>query len=85
MNDQQKDKILKDIIENRFAKNALRTIATAYTDLSYEEYQKLKEENNEFDSEEKRQLLEKNMIFVCIFAIGDPLRPEVADSIRVCN
>lgn len=41
-----------------FAKQALRTILMTYRDFSFEEYEELKEQNNNFESEEDREVLE---------------------------
>lgn len=42
----------------QFAKQALRTILMAYRDFSEEEYETIKAENNDFATEEDREVLE---------------------------
>lgn len=76
---------MKEIVTDSFAKNAFRTILTAYADLQFEEYEKLKNQNNGFAKEENREVLERNMVVVAIFALMDPLRPEVVDSVKRCH
>lgn len=45
----------------------------------------MKKNNNGFAKEGDREALEVNMTAVCIFALMDPLRPEVVDSVIRCH
>ena len=58
--------ILNDVVIESFAKKAFRTILIAYTDYTYAEYTKLKENNNQFQKEEDREVLERNMNIIGI-------------------
>lgn len=60
---------------NEFATQALRTICLAYVDISEDEYAKHNWE----------EPLEKNLVFVGIVGIMDPLRPEVPKAIEQCK
>lgn len=68
-----------------FAKNAFRTILVTYRDMTMDEYENLKGENNNFDKPEDRDCLEKELIAVGIFGLQDPLRDEINDSIVTCK
>lgn len=49
------------------------------------EYEQLKYENNNFEKEEDREVLEQDLIAVGIFGLQDPLRPDIEESIKVCQ
>jgi len=52
-----------------FAANAYRTILITYRDLSMEEFERVKSENNDFEKESDREKLEKDLISVGIFGL----------------
>ena len=79
-----KARILKEIVTESFAKKAYRTLLIAYNELSFEEYEELKTQNNNFASEKDREVLEKGLTIVGIYALLDPLRPEIKDSVLKC-
>lgn len=61
-----------DLIERtvkNFAERAYRTILISYRDMSMEEYLKLKNENNGFQNEKDREVLEKDLIIAGVFGI----------------
>lgn len=68
-----------------FAKNAFRTILVTYRDMTMEEYENLKRDNNDFVKPEDRDCLEKDLVGVGIFGLEDPLRDEIKSSIAVCK
>ena len=73
-----------DLIERtvrNFAERAYRTILMSYRDMSLEEYQNLKSENNDFANEKDREVLEKELVIAGVFGIMDPLRDDIKDSI----
>jgi Ca2+ transporting ATPase len=57
----------------------------AYTELSYEEYKNIKHQHNNFAKEEDREVLERNMTVIGIYALMDPLRDEIVLSVKNCN
>jgi len=57
----------------------------AYGDISVEEYERLKAANNGFKSEVDREVLERDLTIVGIFALQDPLRGEIVDSVGKCR
>jgi magnesium-transporting ATPase (P-type) len=65
-----------------FADKALRTILVTYRDFSMDEFEQIKAENNDFETEADREALEKNLNAVCIFGLQDPLREGIIESIK---
>ena len=65
------------MITNTFAKKAYRTRLIAYTDYTVSDYEKLKSQNNDFHAERDREVLEKSLTIIGIFALQDPLRDEI--------
>lgn len=57
----------------------------ASTDLGMSLYLKLKEENNGFKSESDREVLEQDLTIVGIYAMQDPLRGEIVESVLKCK
>lgn len=84
MNAQKRNSIVNDVV-NGFAKKAMRTLLVAYKDYSIAEYEKLKAQNGNFENENDREVLEVDLTAVAIFALEDPLRPEVVGAIQMCH
>ncbi|CDW82450.1 calcium-translocating p-type pmca-type family protein [Stylonychia lemnae] len=80
----KKDEINAKIVNETFAKRAFRTIMLAYRDYSFQEFDRIKEQNNNFQSEQDREALENELTLVSIFALQDPLRDEIVQSIKIC-
>ena len=66
---EKREEILHDVVTNTFAKKAYRTILIAYTDLTMEQYEQYKAENNNFQSEKDREVLESSLTLVAICAL----------------
>jgi P-type E1-E2 ATPase len=81
----KKEYILNHVIRDSFAVNAFRTLLVAYTDLSVQEYENLKRENNNFHSEKDREVLETSLTIIGIFGVQDPLRNEIVESVKKCH
>ena len=73
----ENDRILEEEVIDRLAKQGLRTIAYAYKDISTDEWEEIKAEHNNFESEEDRAKLETRLNFVAVFGLNDELRPQV--------
>ena len=54
----KKNDIVNNVIKNSFAKKALRTLLIAYKDISEQEFETLKAQNNNFESEKDKEVLE---------------------------
>ena len=80
----KKTEILTKIVKESFAPKAYRTLLVAYADLSYDEYESLKNANNMFKKEKDRECLESKLCVAGIFALQDPLRPEIVGSAQTC-
>ena len=66
---QKKKEIVEDVVCKTFAQKAYRTIMIAYTDITVEQYNLLKDANNNFKSEQDREVLEKDLTIVGIYAL----------------
>lgn len=77
--------IVNDIVVQTFAKRAFRTIMLAYGDISKQDYETLKSANNNFKGEADREVLENNLTIIGIYALQDPLRDEIVDSVHKCK
>jgi len=82
LDEEKKAQILSEVVVEAFAKNALRTILVTYKDYTVAEFEALSADNNNFEREEDREVLEKDLVATGIFALEDPLRPEVAEAIQ---
>lgn len=56
-----------------------------YKDMSMNEFNTLKAENNDFEKETDREILEKDLTAIGVFGLQDPLRPTIKDSIAKCK
>ena len=78
----------QQVIDNTveiFAKQALRTILMAYRVFSHEEYEQIKADNNDFKTEQDREVLEQDLTAVGIWGIQDPLRDGIKEAIIKCK
>ena len=80
----KRDEIMNYVVKDNFAKQAFRTLLIAYHDLTIQEFKSIKESNNNFEMEEDRTVLEKNLTIIGIYGLQDPLRPEIKDSVQKC-
>ena len=71
-------------MQQNFAASAYRTLLIASTSISAEEFENLKNGNNGFKHEEDREVLESEMTLIGIYALMDPLRPEIVGSVQKC-
>lgn len=49
------------------------------------DFEAIKAENNNFEKEGDRGILETELTGVCIWGLQDPLRPTIIDSIKKCK
>ena len=80
-----KQQLLSEIVTNTFARQAFRTLLIAYSELSMDEYNTLKSQHNNFHSEKDREVLEQDLTVVGIYALQDPLRDEIVESVKKCK
>lgn len=73
------------VVRDNFAKNAFRTILLAYKDFTLNEFIDFKKKCNDFKTDEDKENLKKlKLTMICIFALQDPLRPEIKDAVQKC-
>lgn len=85
LTEDKKKQITKQVIADTFAVKSYRTLLIAHGDYTYDEYLRLKDANNGFSSESEREVLEKGLTLIGIYALQDPLRDEVIQSVRTCH
>ena len=66
---EQKDRIMKKVVAETFAVKSYRTLLIAYAEYKYDEYLRLKEANNGFAGEQDREVLEKGLTLIGIYAL----------------
>lgn len=81
MADEQMNYIMNDILQQKFTTQGYRAIAFAYKDLSVEEFEEMKNNNNNFQTEADRSVLENQLTFIGVFALQDELREKVLRSV----
>jgi len=81
MTDEQMNYIMSDIIQKKFTTQGYRVLAFAYKDMPFDEFNAMKERNNDFVSENDRIELERDLTFVGAFALQDDLRDNVNRSV----
>ena len=84
LDNDKKAKILRDIV-TAFAKQGLRTILVAYTDVPRQVFEKIKANSNNFAFDYDKEILEDDLVFGAIFGIKDPLRPSIKEAIQFCH
>jgi magnesium-transporting ATPase (P-type) len=82
MSDEQLGYILQNIVSEQFTSKGLRTLAFAYKDMSFQEFNNLRNECNNFKEEADREALEGNLTFLGVFALHDDLRDRVLRSVQ---
>ncbi len=60
---------MKKVVAETFAVKSYRTLLIAYADYKYDEYLRLKDGNNSFAAEQDREVLEKNLTLIGIYAL----------------
>jgi magnesium-transporting ATPase (P-type) len=60
---------LKQEVIGNYATKGLKTIVYAYKDISYDEWEGLKERHNNFESPDDRHHLEHNLVFLAAFGL----------------
>ena len=73
-------------VVKKFAGQAYRTILVTKKDMTMDEFNSLKASHNNFEKEKDRECLEEGGLeAIGIFALQDPLRPSIKDSIETCR
>ena len=77
--------ILEDRVIKAFADKCLRTILVAYKDYTEAEWAEFSEQNGHFETLEQREQVEQDLTIVAIYALQDPLRPGIADTVDIMH
>jgi magnesium-transporting ATPase (P-type) len=85
MEDAQTNYILNDILIQKFTTAGYRAMALAYKDIPYEDYKSMKEQYNNFVAEDDRIYVEKDLTFLGLFALHDPIREQVKQSVMFAH
>jgi len=72
------------LVVKKFAKQAYRTILLCKKDISLDEFNQMKADHNDFEKQEDKECLEEGGLqAIGIFALQDPLRGDIKDSIAL--
>ena len=82
LDDSQSMYILNDILIQKFTTAGYRTLAFGYKDIALDDFNQLRQDYNNFATEEDRNVLEKDLTFLGLFALHDPLRQNVNSSVQ---
>jgi magnesium-transporting ATPase (P-type) len=82
MSEEQLSYILGNIIYENFTSKGYRAMAFAYKDYNLDEFEELRRDSNNFESENDKISLEQNLVFVGVFALQDELRDKVLRSVQ---
>jgi magnesium-transporting ATPase (P-type) len=81
LSNDERDHLLNQEIINGFCRKGYRSIVYGYSDIKVFDWEILEKQHNNFQSENDRQVLEKDFTFVVAFALNDDLRQGVRESI----
>ena len=85
MSMEEQVRVLEMEIIGKCCKKGLKSIAYAYKDISYYDWDFIKKNHNNFTTEKDRLLLEKDFTLVAAFGLNDDLRDGVAEAIAKLN
>ncbi len=83
--DEHKTDIVDRVIRQEYCQKGLRCLAFAFRDFTIEEFELLREENNNFTTDSDRQSLYQNLTLISIFAMEDKIRPEVSKAVKIAK
>ena len=83
MSEDKRTEIIHEKVVKKFA--AYRTLLIAYADYDEAEYESMKAENNDFETNADKEAAEKGLTLIGIFALIDPLRPGIEASVDRCH
>jgi len=69
-------------IRTSYTAKTFRTLGVAYADFTAEEWAQLEADNNGLIELEDRRKIDKDLIFVAMYGIVDPLRPGIKDAVQ---
>ena len=69
LKDGEIEKIYQEVLHDSITTKGFRGLAIAFKDLTIEEFENLKSQYNNFTTEADREVLERNLTFIAIFAL----------------
>jgi magnesium-transporting ATPase (P-type) len=81
MSDEQLSYIIDDIITKKFTTQGYRCLAFAYKDIPLSDFENLRSQHGNFESDTDKLVLEKDLTFLGVFALQDDLRDKVLRSV----
>ena len=85
LTDEKKNEIINERVVKNFANKTYRTLLVSYCDYDEGEWESLKADNNEFKTLADKEVLESGLTLVGVFALVDPLRPGISESVDRCH
>lgn len=82
MDDDERYRILDEVVSTAMASNGLKTLAYAYKQMPIDDLHDLMSRHH-IESDDFRNEIESNMVYLCCFGIDDPIREEVNKSIQL--
>ena len=74
-----KNQVLNVIVSDGMAKLGLKVLTYAYKDMTYDEFSGIGDDQ---ESPEFREIIERELTYIGTFALEDPLRPNIEESIQ---
>lgn len=85
LSNEKKDEIIKQRVVKKFAEKTYRTLLVSYCDYNEADWENLKAQCNNFQTNEDKEVVEQNLTLVAIFALVDPLRDGIPASVDRCH
>lgn len=82
LQDDEKEKLIFDIASNGMARDGLKTISFAYKQLALDDFNLLTSTHH-IESEDFRNEIEADLVYIGTFGLEDPIRPGVENSIQL--
>ena len=84
LDDEKKDYCINTIVK-QYAAKCLRTLLISYVDYPVDEFNAMKEQNNDFKTADDMETVETELTMVGIFGLKDPLREGIRDAVIKCH
>jgi magnesium-transporting ATPase (P-type) len=85
MTPEKRTEIIDERVVKKFAAKTYRTLLVSYCDYSEADWENMKASNNNFETAADKEVVEAGLNLVGIFALVDPLRPGIPESVDRCH
>jgi Ca2+ transporting ATPase len=72
-------------MNKKYTREGYRAIAFAYKDIPLDDFIEMKNDSNNFESQQDRLLFEQDLVFVGLFALKNDLRKKVFESVQLAQ